>query len=1140
MSELLLSHVFAPCFNLLTRFGGGMNRAASIDVMLVVALAEEAEAFYDVDLIKLEAPKKLETFSYSEFTFYDANGVKRTGIAVMVGAVGDRAREAAVLFAKNFSPKFVFSIGISGRAGNDAKVGDVVVPSMINVFDHRAAIEDEGVDDYRLVPGGNWLHSDRALLSLMRGKSFADQAAFPSLEKMSRSVNAELSPDERSSVSDWIEEGILARKPQVKEGPFAVGTVVNKSRNFHEHVLAGTNRNYIAIDMESGLVSDALLALEDRPRFFALRAISDPGDKRKKSFDAIQSGLIRKWAMHNVLLALVALIERSPLFDDTRAVPPLRPAQINRHYQTDYPGQQIGIQPNEDQLNARFANLRRGTRSDTWEAATYSDFIERATSSKKGTRFLVLGHGGCGKSAFLMSARRSLQERCKNATCIFLSMKALKTIVEKRQVQNSLKSAIDEDFGLDWSDSEKIFVLLDELYGDDSERSILRALESIFAGQDVTWIFAFGVDHFDLIRITDPDKKSPYVYDYSFAAEWELKSTQLHDKDEARHIVHGIAGSSPGIADIDTKTAQVLTTVENLGFRYINHFVISLVMHNETKKAFRELRTSTEFILAAIRNLVMDADPDALGASGDNAPELTFEDVCVEALRAHIRELHATSLTTERACIRRFYEENFRHYPRLVQSALVAKAITHLLQLSGRGSDPFSQYEIDSDTFFGLIFADNVNASVKDILLDQDVEEGVMKAAKTLFNAYEDNALPFALYLAGRAQSNKGKAIASEILSEAVGIGTLERFPSQERGFSDISSIDQSEKYGRLGRRTLFISLAMSGDAKATDDYIENVLHDRVEDLLNQYFHMEYYGDHPSTGFSVELALEERQVGWSRTRRALLRKISAMLSRKQALQYDRIAVLTYFTIVRTRHERGELPDPIKTECLSLLREIKESPISLGAVLTSFLRMMEHVLQSERFATIDAILDLYSLKDMPRAGWAERGFGDPEDMMESVGAHLYGTVLLALIVGEATQPPLSDGERLHLVELVATHDIGEVYIGDYTPKDGAKKEKEAEAVSRISSLSVYGGLSVLKKFEGWFEEFESGASRVAVIAKDIDKLDAMLQAWKYRDRFSNDDDRQEFLNYHVERMKTPELRSLAEAIMIRAEEVRMLA
>jgi nucleoside phosphorylase len=102
--------------------GTDMTKSASVDVLILIALSEEARIFYREGFHPLREQPNLESFPYHTFEYVDAGDHLRKGILVVAGEVGPRIRDAALLFAQQFSPKLVLNVGISGRI-KDARVG---------------------------------------------------------------------------------------------------------------------------------------------------------------------------------------------------------------------------------------------------------------------------------------------------------------------------------------------------------------------------------------------------------------------------------------------------------------------------------------------------------------------------------------------------------------------------------------------------------------------------------------------------------------------------------------------------------------------------------------------------------------------------------------------------------------------------------------------------------------------------------------------------------------------------------------------------------------------------------------------------------------------------------------------------------
>jgi hypothetical protein len=204
-----------------------------------------------------------------------------------------------------------------------------------------------------------------------------------------------------------------------------------------------------------------------------------------------------------------------------------------------------------------------------------------------------------------------------------------------------------------------------------------------------------------------------------------------------------------------------------------------------------------------------------------------------------------TKQKTERKKVRERYSETFARFPRIAQTAFIAQAIAYLLtEFNRNGASIFKALGIDEKAFLSLVFSNDVNQSVKDLMGDARVEEAVLSAAKTILNKLEPPGLSYALYLFGRARSVKGRRQARSALDD-VAPHLLDR--------STMPTDEQSKKFWRLARRSLQISRSMNEDREATDAYISDVLSDPYEDGLNRSFHLEYYRDHQSTGMKVEL-----------------------------------------------------------------------------------------------------------------------------------------------------------------------------------------------------------------------------------------------------------------------------------------------
>ncbi len=130
----------------------------------------------------------------------------------------------------------------------------------------------------------------------------------------------------------------------------------------------------------------------------------------------------------------------------------------------------------------------------------------------------------------------------------------------------------------------------------------------------------------------------------------------------------------------------------------------------------------------------------------------------------------------------------------------------------------------------------------------------------------------------------------------------------------------------------------------------------------------------------------------------------------------------------------------------------------------------------------------TLKKTDREGWKRFGIEDPE----SVADHSFRASFLALVLGEKF-----DLDGFKLLKLLLVHDLAESEIGDITPENPiseeeklAREEEVIEDISRSFDIDID-----IKKL---WKEFELGDTREAIIARDIDRLERILQALEYEE------------------------------------------
>lgn len=162
-----------------------------------------------------------------------------------------------------------------------------------------------------------------------------------------------------------------------------------------------------------------------------------------------------------------------------------------------------------------------------------------------------------------------------------------------------------------------------------------------------------------------------------------------------------------------------------------------------------------------------------------------------------------------------------------------------------------------------------------------------------------------------------------------------------------------------------------------------------------------------------------------------------------------------------------------------------------------------------------------LKHIRRTGWVQRNVKDSE----SVADHSFRLACMAMVMGDQLG---IDAEKMIRMSLL--HDLPEIVTGDIatTKKIEVNRSKlhdlERTALSKaVSRLPD----DVSRKYMKLWMEFSRGSSREAIMVKDLDKLEVVLQARDYSKRgLLKREALQEFLTTAESQIRQEELRRLA--------------
>ena len=132
-----------------------------------------------------------------------------------------------------------------------------------------------------------------------------------------------------------------------------------------------------------------------------------------------------------------------------------------------------------------------------------------------------------------------------------------------------------------------------------------------------------------------------------------------------------------------------------------------------------------------------------------------------------------------------------------------------------------------------------------------------------------------------------------------------------------------------------------------------------------------------------------------------------------------------------------------------------------------------------------------VKEVEREGW-KRKAGVPSP--ESVADHLFSTTLAAMMAGD-----LLHLDTCKMMRMALLHDVCEAATGDIQP--GAMLPSKKEELESYALTGLLGALPLplKRKYLKDFSEFNRGTSREAVLVRELDKIEMVVQASTYERR-----------------------------------------
>ncbi len=168
----------------------------------------------------------------------------------------------------------------------------------------------------------------------------------------------------------------------------------------------------------------------------------------------------------------------------------------------------------------------------------------------------------------------------------------------------------------------------------------------------------------------------------------------------------------------------------------------------------------------------------------------------------------------------------------------------------------------------------------------------------------------------------------------------------------------------------------------------------------------------------------------------------------------------------------------------------------------------------------------TLSHIDRTGWVQRGMQNPE----SVAEHIYGCWLLGtfLLPETHTEPAYC---KQDILEMLLLHDLPEAVTGDIPRPEKKKNPLYYEQLEQQAAQnSLLSGVCSEKQKRLW-QEWSEQSSLNALVAKDIDDLQAIFTFLKYKEKepaLFSDEDSAAWLS-GLDKLKTDIGRQMAKAL-----------
>mgnify|MGYP002282316033 CR=1 FL=1 len=167
--------------------------------------------------------------------------------------------------------------------------------------------------------------------------------------------------------------------------------------------------------------------------------------------------------------------------------------------------------------------------------------------------------------------------------------------------------------------------------------------------------------------------------------------------------------------------------------------------------------------------------------------------------------------------------------------------------------------------------------------------------------------------------------------------------------------------------------------------------------------------------------------------------------------------------------------------------------------------------------LDFFKTVLNLKNISRQGWIDKlSIEHPE----SVADHSYSMALMAMVISD-----LENYDSEKILKMVLLHDLAESKIGDFTPGQISKDEKEKIENQAFHEIIEKLPNSIKLQYVEIWKEYQNQISVESQFVHQIDRLEMALQAKIYQKSGSSKENISTFLETAKSDITNPKLQQL---------------